>query len=100
MSWLLIAGGVAIVSGLLSWAIIRRFGRTSVLLWLAVPAALWLVTFVVAFEVAARFATCNSPDCGPLLFVAGLLFAGALSTGGLLGSIVGVWRAARTINRG
>ena len=79
-----------LLSGIVSWLLVRNVRRYVALISCSLPFACFLLLFFVALEVGLREATCDAPDCGPLLFVASGLFALMISSGGLIGSILGV----------
>jgi hypothetical protein len=82
--------------GVLAWAVMRWIGRARWWVAILIIALAPIVTFYPAMIHGERVATCTGHDCGSLIFVAMLLFAGAMASSALVGATVGaalgLWR--------
>jgi hypothetical protein len=90
---LLILPLVALTCGLLSKAAIGRSHSFRWTVALGLPLLFLVGLGYLAFDLTARFATCEEGDgdCGPSTFLAAALVAFSVSVSGFIGSGIGVW---------
>lgn len=86
----------ALLWGGAAWAVMRWLGRRRWWVSILVIALAPVVTFYPAMIYGERVATCTGHDCGSLIFVAMLFFAGAMASAALVGAAagaaLGLWR--------
>jgi hypothetical protein len=82
--------------GGIAWAVMWWLGRGRWWVSILIVALAPVVTFYPAMICGERVATCTGDDCGSLIFVAMLIFAGAMAAAALVGAAVGaalgLWR--------
>jgi hypothetical protein len=86
----------ALLWGVIAWAVMWWLGRRRWWVSILVVALARVITFYPAMIYGERVATCTGHDCGSLIFVAMLLFAGAMAAAALVGAAtgaaLGLWR--------
>ncbi|MEN3749599.1 hypothetical protein TPR58_20670 [Sphingomonas sp. HF-S3] len=86
----------ALLWGVIAWAVMWWLGRRRWWVSILIIALAPIVTFYPVLIYSERLVICSDPDCGPLIFVAMLIFAGGTASAALVGAAVGaalgLWR--------
>ena len=93
--WILISTAGGLICGLISFLSVKKTKNHKILMAIVLPIVLTISTSVISFEIAAALAKCDSPDCGPLIFVGASMFGTIIALFVAGGSAIGALYAYR-----